>query len=299
MIDRLLAALLSMALATAAVAEPLRLTTDPGDDRYPMFSPDGDRILFESNREGNWEVYTMAAGGGRVTRLTDHPAADRFAAWGPAGERIVFQSDRDGAPALFVLNLRDSRVEPLAARGGPEMLPHWSPDGSMIAYTSEQHGNVDLYLLRLGGQRSMGPPPAEPRRLTRHPRRDVWPRFSPDGGRLAFFSRRDTEGKDDEIYLLEIAGGDIRRVTSKPGHDFCPAFSPDGRLLVAASRDGDERFIAVFGLDGTLRHRLGRGFDRATHPSWSPDGQRIVFAGRRQDGYDLYALELPAELRPP
>ncbi|MCP3956986.1 MAG: hypothetical protein GY719_03955 [bacterium] len=96
--------LITLLLLTASAgAEPIRLTSNPADDRYPMFSPGGERILFESDRDGNWEIYAMAATGRRAERLTDDPADDRFAAWSPDGDRIVFQSDRRGGQKLFVL----------------------------------------------------------------------------------------------------------------------------------------------------------------------------------------------------
>ena len=52
-------------LAASSGAEPIRLTSNPADDRYPVFIPGGEKILFESNRDGNWEIYTMAAEGGQ------------------------------------------------------------------------------------------------------------------------------------------------------------------------------------------------------------------------------------------
>ena len=111
----LLALLAFVTLAVTITGEPLRLTTDPGDDRQPVFSPDGDRILFESNRDGDWEIYTMAVDGSRVKRLTDHPADDRFAAWGPAGERIVCEIHR------------------VTSKAGHDFCPTFSPDGRFLA----------------------------------------------------------------------------------------------------------------------------------------------------------------------
>ncbi len=127
-----------------------------------------------------------------------------------------------------------------------------------------------------------------------HPLRDVWPRWSPDGLQLAFFSRRDTDGKDDEIYIKRFDGSEIRRVTTRAGHDFCPDWSPSGKLLAVASIDTDTgRSINVLNLDGVLQLSIGKGFERVTEPAWSPDGKMIAYTARgKNDRYDIYVEDV-------
>ncbi|MCL7960288.1 MAG: DPP IV N-terminal domain-containing protein, partial [marine benthic group bacterium] len=84
---------------------PVNLTDHPADDRYPSWSPAGGALAFESNRDGNWNLYLMDPRTGNVTQLTDHPADDRFPGWDPIGQTLVFFSDRDGRPALYTLAL--------------------------------------------------------------------------------------------------------------------------------------------------------------------------------------------------
>ena len=62
----------------------------------PVWSPDGRRIAFDSTRDGNWEIYTMAVDGSDVRRLTNHEAADTRPNWSPDGQWIAFQSWRHG-----------------------------------------------------------------------------------------------------------------------------------------------------------------------------------------------------------
>ena len=74
---------------------PLRLT-DSGGAGQPTWSPDGRRIAFASNRDGNMEIYAIDADGQNLQCLTENSDHDWFPAWSPIGDRILFESDRDG-----------------------------------------------------------------------------------------------------------------------------------------------------------------------------------------------------------
>ena len=76
----------------------INLTNHPALDGYPDWSPDGMRIAFHSNRDGddNWEIYVMNADGTNPINLTNHPAEDWRPSWSPDGKRIAFESNRDG-----------------------------------------------------------------------------------------------------------------------------------------------------------------------------------------------------------
>ena len=85
-------------------SDVIRLTDDPARDDSPAWSPDGRRIAFTSERDGNAETYLMNADGSNPVRLTDNPAWDLFPAWSPDGARIAFASDRDGNLEIYLMN---------------------------------------------------------------------------------------------------------------------------------------------------------------------------------------------------
>ena len=113
-----------------------RLTSTPGVETEPQFSPDGSRIAFTATVAGNTDIYVVAIGGGDAKRLTYHSALDAARGWSPDGKRVIFASDRDTAPHAH------SRLWTIELNGGmPEPLPMpraytgvFSPDGQRLAY---------------------------------------------------------------------------------------------------------------------------------------------------------------------
>src|SRR4029079_7870659 len=73
----------------------VRLTSSPGEESFPRFSPDGTKIAFSASYDGNVDVYVTPATGGEPKRLTYHPMADRVIGWSPDGKRVLFASSRE------------------------------------------------------------------------------------------------------------------------------------------------------------------------------------------------------------
>jgi tricorn protease len=124
-------------IAARAGGDARRLTSTPGAENEPYFSPEGSRIAYTATVAGNTDVYVMPASGGEPKRLTYHPGADHARGWTPDGRRVVFASTRDSVPQESYARLWTVDVE----GGLPEAVPlprafssSYSPDGRRIAY---------------------------------------------------------------------------------------------------------------------------------------------------------------------
>ena len=200
------------------------LSADTGQQIDPAFSPDGARIAFVSNRDGNAEVYAMDADGSHVTRLTSDPQLDGHPVFTPDGQAILFQSQRTGGKLqIFAMNADGTGVKQLT-QDSVSLAPAVSPDGRTIAYVSLRNKNYDVWLMNRDGSNQ--------RQFTRSPQwRESEPRFLKDGT-LAYLVERQEGGRTvQQVMKADLPTG---QVTALSGTDLALvsfAVAPAGDLL--------------------------------------------------------------------
>lgn len=228
----------------------------------PAWSPDGTRIAFVSDRDGNDDIWVAYTDGSGQVNLTHHEAKDHSPAWSPDGEWIAFASVRDSIYwELYLMRSDGSNVRRLTWwEDASDLSPAWSPDGARLAFASKRDGNWELYAMDRNGANLV--------RLTYHPADDTNPSWSPDGKRLAFESTRDGYA---EIYVMLAVGGEATNVSREPfASDHGPTWSPDGnRIAFYSDRDG-EWDVYSMASDGSDVLKLTSDSTNDQVPSWRP-----------------------------
>ena len=248
----------------------VRLTNHPARDFGPAWSPDGARIAFTSERDGNPEIYVMNADGSQPTNLSNDPSRDFGPAWSPDGARISFTSERDGNLDIYVIDADGSRLTNLTSDPAVDTGPAWSPDGRRIAFISEREGNREIYVMNADGSRLTN--------LTNNPALDSGPAWSPNGRRIAFISER--EG-NREIYVMNADGSRPTNLSNSADSNGTLAWSPDGRRIAFSSWRFGDTGIYVTNADGSGLTRLTNHPSADSSPAWSPGGARIAFISHR------------------
>lgn len=221
------------------------------DDITPVWSPDGQRIAFVTQRDGNREIYLVNANGSDLVNLTQHPSEDWTPAWSPDGKEVGFSSNRQGNWEIFVVNADGTNLRQITNDGTGNLSPVWSPDGTMMAFSSKRDGDWEIYLMPAPD--SQGLVRGQQTRLTYAEGNDLSPLFSPQGDRIAFESNR--EG-NVEIFVMPVPGAQTQ--------------------------------VSAGGSNQVNLSNLSFADDHG--PVWSPDGRRLVFYSNRAGNWDLFVM---------
>lgn len=271
-----------------------RLTVNPAHDTSPVWSRDGRRLAFSSDREGSTHVYTMTPDGMDVQRLTFADVSETPTDFSPDGSAVYFHARREGH--VFW----EPMVYRVASAGGQAVpaLPCFaadariSPDGESIAFV---RGGSNWWRRRYRGSANYDvwtyrSATGAFRQVTNFDGTDRAPQWTADGAGLLMLSDRD--GGSVNIWHQPLAGGDPRQVTRMSGDDVRDfALSADGRTLafthwdrvyVMNYPDGQPREISVeAGGDSPRRPVEQRTFSgSADEAEASPDGKEVALVVR-------------------
>ncbi len=244
---------------TEAVAEPTE-TIEP--ESIPC------TIAFQSNRDGNWEIYSMAPDGSNQTNLSNDPAEDFEPAFSPDGSQIAFVSNREtdagGGQYIYIMNADGSDIRRLPTTDGGRH-PAWAPTGEVIVYDNDN----DIFIVSSDGSE-------DSRQLTETPERDVRPDFSPEGGFVAWIS-----GEDDNanILIMDLNSGDITQITPNGGVTDAQ-WTVNAEIFFHGKSELFGCFNCVMSADGTIiRDAGGKGAIQEFLPFWTLDGDKVECNG--------------------
>lgn len=238
-------------------SSPTRITDDqtrteklpdfsPVYDHSPVWSPDGTKIAFISNRDYLFTLYVMNADGSNSRRVGDLSEPSE-PAWSPDGNKIAFSLGRrvtvgmDKPTAnIFVVNVDGSGLTQLTHDAGLNINPAWSPDGKQIAFTSNRASDSKsrIWVMNADGSNQREIPNNNINTSSHYP--NISFDWSPDGTKILFTHYRACrDGLEVAIYVMNVDGSNPRLLTDDPnscGVYSSPRWSPDGTKIVTSFR---------------------------------------------------------------
>lgn len=234
-----------------------------GSSTYPQPSPDGRWIVFQSDRDGDFEIYLANRLGGQLRQLTQNAVWDRLPAWSPDGGWIIYSSDSRGDQTFDLYRIRPTGEErqPLFSNGWRNSHARYSPAGNAIVFTAgERVRDASSWELRLLDLQSR-----ESTLLTANDIRDASPVFSPDGQRIMYVT---TIGGARALASMNLQGGDRDVIYAGPGSVWAASYSPDGQfLVVTATLDGLDQLFLMDAAGGGAQQITTSG---GAYASWIP-----------------------------
>ncbi len=294
----------------------IRQLTNGGENAEAYFSDDGQRLIFQSTRDGRAcdQEFVMNVDGTGVHRVSNGTGKTTCGFFYANDQRILFGSShamqQDCPPKpdpskgyvwrldpydIYTAKPDGSELHRLTSYGVYTAEAVVSPDGKKIVFTSLKDGDLDIYTMNVDG--------TDVRRLTTTPGYDGGPWWSPDGKQIAYrawhptdtalvsyrdlLAQRLVRPNRMELWVMNADGSGQRQITQLGGANFGPSWTPDGKRLIFSSNYTQPRSgnfdLYLVNLDGTGLERVTTSDTFDGFPMFSPDGRKLVWASNRHD----------------
>ena len=259
------------------------------------WSPNGQLLVFTSNRSGNFDIWTVGADGSNLTNLTNSRGiTETNPQWSPDGRFISFRSDRSGLFKIWVMETTSHESYTVGSKiPGIHGLHSWSLDGKHVAIAVNHREKIksDIWVVSPDGE--------NPLNLTENEELSFnWPVWSPDGKSIAFVSMQtgdtiyDTmfEGGFSGIWMGNIVTKNVGPVNTE--QPYMTATWTPGNMILATVWIAEN--VNVWRIDPNSGASINITEDEptiATWPAWSPDGTQIAFVSRRDGQSNIWVMD--------
>jgi len=244
-------------------------------------------MVFESNRDGNSEIYALNFSSQSMLRVTNDLASDTQPALAPDSLRIAYVSNRNGNNEIYIGGLDRRAAVNITNNAADDQQPAWSSDGNWITFTSNRDGNQEVYVMRSDG--------TELHNLSNDPANDFAPTWYSVNHLLgseewiAFTSTRDG---NQEIYRIRPDGSGLENLTQNPANDYSPSGAQDGLLIAFVSDRGGNPEIYSMTDTGGAPNNVTNHFSQDIEPTIGASEDWIIFSTNRDGNLEVYAIDM-------
>ncbi len=297
-----------------------RITNHKEDKNYlnmsPAISPNGDKLVFLSDRDGTQSIYLMDIIENKIIKkLIKGETSINFEelhwlspgmSWSPDGQKITLAAKAGNQDALYLYNLNSEAIEQYKFDLDGIFSATWSPTRPEIAFSGNLNGASDIYIYDYESKKLTN--------ITNDVFSDSYPKWSSDGDNLVFvsdrgdyidgssaaenFSMSEHDYNNTDIYILSRDGSEIKRVTDDPSRESEPIFSDDDKKLLYVSDNSGVYNIVKHDLETDSSYTITNLLTGAFQLSLDKDSKTLAFASFTEGGWDIYTIKNPFDLEP-
>ena len=266
------------------LVNPSQVTSATGVEDYPAWSPDGRTLAYQSNQDGDWDIWIIQPGGsGALNRTADHAGEDRYPSYSSDGQSIAFWSERDGG-GYFTMGALAGLPRKIVDTGRPADVryipmspPQWSGDGTQLLYVVRSWGDSHAEIMNLesGSTVRVDLPGKVP---------GYDPVWSPDDSYVAYVAGWQREYETSQIRILRLSDRESWGITSDDLHHLSPTWLSDSVPCYLVNRGSSmdvwcQRLDARGRPDGEpVQLTAGVGMRQAV---FSPDRSQLAYSKGR------------------
>jgi len=234
-----------------------KLTNDKSIALSPRWSPKGDKILYNSFKDGGPKLYLRDIRSGDVRKVSAREGLNIGAAWAPDEKMIALTLSHEGNPDIYAIDLKGKILSRIIANWGIDVSPTFSPDGKKIAFASGTPPQIyvhDMIENRI-------------ERITFYDRNY---NTAPSWSKLNRIAFAGLKGNEVDIFTLDPDGSNLRQLTFNQGKNEDPVWSPDGRYIIFSSNRNGRFQLYLMNADGSNQQKITNLKGEQTSPSWAP-----------------------------
>jgi len=264
----------------SATGNPEEVVASTREDSRGAWSPDGTQMAFNSDRNGEMNLYINSLADHSNRQVTRGPGGDFQPQWSPDGKRLVFFSSRAGNADIWLVDLATATLTQLTSDRALDINPFFSPDGASIAFQSDRSGRLEVWVMKSDG--------SEQRQLSKIGVTGHFLRWSRDGANVVF---RCPCGGKPQTYHVPLTAVDPVPLNSEIVGGSHMSFSPDYSLIMDVVGHKTLWVSPVSTGKPVKVYEFPDGESRIDYPVWSPDGKWVLFDRFRPQGGDIWMIK--------
>ena len=260
-------------------ANLINLSNSSATDSRPSRFPNDSQIVFQSDRNGNVELYLGDMQGKSQSRLTETESNNINAMAGPDNQHVIYQSDRNGNWDIYIVDVKSGVETQLTEGSWNDENPFWSPWEDWITFQSDRDGSWNIYALNVDTGNVIP--------VTEFVGVDsIFPAWSPNGAKISFLSN--LSGAWD-LFVSNWDGSELEQITTDGGAGNA-TWSPEGYRIAYQVDNGESVDVYTYDLVNQVEYQLTEFAGPDSAPTWDCGGGNVAFTSLLSGNPDIFSV---------